>query len=254
MSLADIADQLATARRDSMRIDGDLMDSLQSETEAYQLQSLLEASYRSAQIGYKVAATNEPTQKKFGTDHPFYGPLFEADCHQTGVSFSGSEGLLGGEAEFAFLIDRDIPGNTPLNTQSIIDYIRAVHVSVELIGRRTKGNGLPSLYSAIADFGGNAAFILGPAIDNWTSMDLASVKVVAHTDGQETNSGSGAAVLGHPLNSLLWLSDTLIAAGDRLKAGQWVITGTCLGVIPPKTDSTVVVSFAGCGEVSYQIT
>lgn len=252
MSLSDIAIKLATARREAKKIDGALMAGLQSEAEAYQLQSLLEAPYRSTKIGYKVAATNEATQKKLGCNGPFYGPLFEADCHESGASFSTAD-VHGGEAEVAFLIDRDVPPDIPLNTTSIKDYIRAAHVAVELIGRRTTGDAVPSVYTAIGDFGGNAAFIRGPAIESWPAIDLATLKVVAHTDGVETNSGNGAAVLGHPINSLLWLQSKLAVSGNGLMAGQWIITGTCLGVIAAKPESTVVVNFEGCGEVTYRL-
>lgn len=254
MSLSDIAIQLASARRESKKVNAEIMQSLQSEAEAYQLQSLLEEHYRSPKIGYKVAATNEATQKKIGCDGPFYGPMFEADRHQSGASFNSADGIVGGEAEFAFLMDRDVPADIQLNEESVKDYVRSVHIAVELIGRRTTGDGPPSLYAAIADFGGNAAFIHGGEIKNWRSIDLAAVKVVAYTNGAETNSGSGAAVLGHPINSLLWLRQAIAARGESLMAEQWVITGTCLGVIPPKPDSTVVVKFEGCGDVTYQLT
>ena len=103
----------------------------------------------------------------------------------------------------------------------------------------------------MADFGVHVAFIPGPAIDNRDPLDLASVEVKAMTNGEETNSGIGGAVLGNPLNSLLWLHNELINSGKALKAGDWVSTGTCLGVIAPVA-GVVNIEFNGCGSIGYQ--
>ncbi len=253
MSLSELAARLAESRREHTQLAPDFLESLNSEAEAYEVQSLLEASYGATRIGYKVGATNETSQKMFDCDGPFYGPVFDTDCHVSGATIDVRDGLLGGEAEFAFVIDRDVPTETPIDAKRISDFIRASHVAVELVGRRTQGEGLPSLFGAIADFGGNADFIRGPAIENWHAIDLASVEVTATVDGAETNAGSGAAVLGHPLNSVAWLHEKLRTRGGGLKAGEWITTGTCLGVIAPVPGSDVHIRFNGCGEVSYRL-
>lgn len=248
-----LAQQLADARRNGTQIDPQLLDILHTEAQAYQLQQLVGECYGSPQIGYKVGATNETSQNLFGCDGPFFGPVFERDCHDSGASIKNQEGLLGGEAEFAFVMDRDVPTDKALNTDQLAGYVKTVHLAVELVGRRSKGAGLPSLFAAIADFGGNAGFIRGPAINNWQSVDLAAVTVTAKTNGEQTNQGNGAAVLGHPLNSLLWLHDNLRQQGTGLLKGQWITTGTCLGVIQPVSHSTVDIEFDGCGQISYQL-
>lgn len=250
MSQTDLARQLAAARQQRSQIDPTLLDILRDEADAYRVQALAIRHYPSTHIGYKVGATNETSQNLLGCDGPFFGPLFDAECHDAGITIDAKQDIIGGEAEFAFLIDRDIPPDTELQ---ITDYIQAAHIAVELIGRRTVGLGLPTALAAIADFGGNAAFIRGNSIDNWQTIDFATIEVIARIDGEETNSGNGAAVLGNPLNSLLWLHQTLSQQGQTLKAGQWVTTGTCLGVIQPKPGSQVVVSFAGCGEIDYHL-
>jgi len=207
-------------------------------------------TYPSKQIGYKVGATNEGAQKLFGCDAPFYGPMFEQELFQPGAEMTLRDGVLGGEAEFAFVCGTDFPTDKELSTDRLPDLIKSCHIAIEIVGRRTVGKGLPGLYSAVADFGANVAFLPGPAIDNWRSIDLGEVKVTASANGTETNSGTGAAVLGHPLNSLLWLHNSLIAAGGGLKAGDWVSTGTCLGVIAPVAGS-VDINFSGCGTIGY---
>ena len=248
----ELAQQLANARGQREQKEASPFEAIASLDEAYAIQSLASKTYPSTQIGYKVGATNETVQKMFGSNSPFYGPMFEAEHYTSGHQFELFNGLLGGEAEFAFRVNADFPTNVALTTDDLPELIDTVNIAVELVGRRTRGEGLPTLNAAIADFGANVAFVEGPSIKDWKSLDLAQVAVTARTNGEETNTGTGAAVMGHPLNSLLWMHNSLTAIGSGLKAGDWISTGTCLGVIKAVPQSTVNISFSGCGEVSYQ--
>lgn len=247
----DLAQQLADARASHQQIDPKPFDSIASLQDAYQVQSMATAAYPSKQVGWKVGATNEGAQQLFGCDAPFYGPMFEQEVMQPAADLKLRDSVLGGEAEFAFICGSNFPTDQSLSIEDLPALIKSCHIAVEIVGRRTTGKGLPTLNCAVADFGAHVAFIPGPAIDNWESMDLATVEVTARTNGEETNSGTGAAVLGHPLNSLLWMHNELVKVGSGLKASDWVSTGTCLGVIAAVAGS-VDIEFRGCGSIGYQ--
>lgn len=249
--LSDLATQLANARGSQQQIDPKPYDAITSLDDAYKLQALAAEAYPSKQIGWKVGATNEGAQKLFGCDAPFYGPMFEQEVLQPSAELTLRDGVLGGEAEFAFVCGSDFPTDKILSVEDLPALIKSCHIAVEIVGRRTAGKGLPSLNCAVADFGAHVAFIPGPAIDNWKALDLAAVEVKANTNDEETNRGTGAAVLGHPFNSLLWMHNELVKAGSGLKADEWVSTGTCLGVIAAVA-GTVDIEFADCGNISYQ--
>ncbi|MFY9939748.1 MAG: hypothetical protein WAK33_22890 [Silvibacterium sp.] len=61
-------------------------------------------------------------------------------------------------------------------------------------------------------------------------------------DGVTVASGTGAMVLGHPLNALMWLSKALRKRGDQLRSGEIILTGTCTGVTKVNPGQL----FAGC--------
>lgn len=253
MSAQELALQLAKARGEQSQLELAPYAEIATLDDAYAMQTLATNAYSSPRIGYKVGATNEGVQKLFACDAPFYGPMFEAERFAPGHKFPLVPGLLGGEAEFAFQIATDFPVDKDLSPNDLAEFIASVNIAVELVGRRTLGQGLPPLHAAIADFGANVAFIEGPSIADWKKLDLAEVAVSAKTNGEETNAGTGAAVLGHPLNSLLWMHNSLRAIGNGLKAGEWVSTGTCLGVIKAVPGSKVDISFTGCGDISYEL-
>ena len=255
--MSALAGQLADARATGELIDGTPFESIPSLNDAYHIQQLATEAYDSPRIGYKVGATNEAVQKLFGADSPFYGPMFDSDRYAVNSDIPLAPGILGGEAEFAFVCGEDFPVDQPLSTDALPELIKSCHIAVEIVGRRTHGDGLPSLHAAVADFGANVAFVDGTAIDNWHSINLASIQVTASSGGEQTNSGTGAAVLGHPLNSLLWLHNALrqraLPQKQSLRRGDWVSTGTCLGVIAATPDASVDVEFEGCGSIRYTL-
>jgi len=257
MSTTELASQLAMSRADQQLIDGEPFESIASLASAYTIQSMAIAQYPSPQIGYKVGATSEAVQKLFGADSPFFGPMFEREHYKAREKITDTRlqlvpGVLGGEAEFAFHCGEDFPADRTLSIEELPELLQNCCIAVEIVGRRTDGDGLPSLHSAVADFAANVAFIEGSSIDNWKSINLADVVVTARTNGVQTNTGTGSVVLGHPLNSVLWLHDALREQGKRLQRGDWVSTGTCLGIIAATAGSTVKIEFEGCGEIGYE--
>ena len=85
---------------------------------------------------------------------------------------------------------------------------------------------------------------------SWADIDLAAVTVKGSINDSITNEGSGAAVLGHPLNALAWLAEALVADGGRLRAGDIVSTGTTLGIVIPQPSATITGDFGDLGTVS----
>ena len=57
-------------------------------------------------------------------------------------------------------------------------------------------------------------------------------------DADLVQQGQGMAVLGHPLNSLVYLSQHLVERGDRLPAGSLVLSGSITEAVVLKKGST----------------
>ena len=45
-------------------------------------------------------------------------------------------------------------------------------------------------------------------------------------DGEERDSGVGAAVMGNPLEAAVWLANQKAARGEVLKEGEFILTGS----------------------------
>ena len=106
--------------------------------------------------------------------------------------------------------------------------------------------GAPSL---IADNACNAAWVKGHPVTDWQSIDLAAQIVCVTVNGELLREGSGSNVLGHPLNALEWLVNSLSARGLGLKAGQYVTTGVTTEVYMAERGDRITADFGPVGSV-----
>jgi 2-keto-4-pentenoate hydratase len=206
-------------------------------------------------VGYKVACTNRLAQELLGTDTPFYGRLLSPFVYQSPARVSAHDfSMRLVEAEFSFQMAKDLPREgAPYNRESAADAVAAILPSIELVDTRyTVWTEVP-LPSLIADNGCNSGWVQGYATEEWRHIDIASHEVRLMVNGAEKLSGSGAAVLGNPLNSLVWLANTLCEQGKALKAGDLVSTGVCTDVYFAEPGDHIVADFGtlGIAEVSF---
>ena len=69
-------------------------------------------------------------------------------------------------------------------------------------------------------------------------------------NGDVQTEGSGAAVLGNPLDVMAWLADELPRFGRRLQAGDMVTTGVTTGVFEAVAGDVLEAEFDGVGSVA----
>ncbi len=246
---------LAEARRERRAL-LDLPGGLPSdEAAAYAIQRGAVDAYGGKRVGHKIGATSPEAQAMLKTDHPFRAPLFEADCHDDGVAFSEpGYGLVGIEPEFALRLGRDLPARgASYELTEVRDAVAAVHPVFEIIGLRLPNELFKNAIVVTADFGANAGFVRGKGVSDWQDHDLSAIPVRVDIDGAEVAVGSGEKVMGHPLNSLLWLANDLSAKGEGLSAGDWISTGTCAGIVPIASGQKAEADFGPIGKVSLTI-
>jgi 2-keto-4-pentenoate hydratase len=207
--------------------------------------------YGGRAVGYKVACTNKLAQELLGTDTPFYGRLLSPFAHQSPARMSAQDfSMRVIEAEFSFQMAEDLHREgIPYDRESVAEAVAAILPSIEIVDSRyTVWTEVP-LPSLIADNGCNSAWVRGNATEEWRHLDLVSHQVWLKVNGAEKLSGTGAAVLGHPLNSLAWLANTLCEKGQSLKAGDLVSTGVCTDIYLAEPGDQIVADFGALGEV-----
>lgn len=218
-----------------------------SPEDALEVQNVLLTHPAITHAGWKVARTNPELQKEAGLSEPAYGPIFSEFIFESGHTFEKGFPTAGGiECEFAVILGKDLPAaGAPYTMDQVADAIATMHPAVEITGCRYKTRDDLDRPAKTADFASNFAFVFGAGVSDWQKFDLPNHGVEHIVNGEVITTSTGANVLGHPLNSIIWLADKLAPRGLELKAGQWISTGAATGPIPAPAGSDVTAKFDG---------
>lgn len=246
------ARRLAEARQAARTLD-DLPSDCRPDTlaDGYAMQKAFIGLWGQPVAGWKVGATAKPVQAMFKIPHPFFGPIFAPDVHLSPASPKavGQQHLMI-ESEFVLRFARGLgPREKPYSREEIIAAVDAVLPAFEIISPRFPGLPTDNVAAAIADCGVNGGEVLGAPVKDWTAKELGEQAVVLSVNGRVVMEGSGANVLGNPVNVLEWLVNDMSRQGLALKAGQFVSTGTTTGVTALEVGERAVADFGRFGKV-----
>ena len=252
--IARTADFLATLRVERRTIE-DIPPDLRppDAASAYAVQDALVerllAHYGGHTVGYKIACTNTIAQQLLNTDAPVFGRLLSSCVHPSPARLKADDFTIRVmEAEFAFTVARDVPApDTPYTSGTIAPYIGSMLPAIEIVDHRLADWSKFDVYCLMADNAIHGAWVPGAASDTWRGVDLAAHAVHLLINGQAVEDGSGAAVLGHPLNALAWLANELGTWGRTLRAGDWVTTGVCTNIYLADAGDHVEADFSSLG-------
>jgi 2-keto-4-pentenoate hydratase len=150
---------------------------------------------------------------------------------------------------------RDLsPSATPYTRDQVADAVDGVLAGIEIVDSRYDSWTTVGTPSLIADNACHGAWVHGPLVTDWRSIDLAVQPVELIINGVTKDIGSGAAVLGHPLNALTWLANALSARGRQLQAGDYVTTGVTTDIYLAGPGDEVVADFGRVGRIKVKFT
>ncbi len=211
---------------------------------------LLRAEANAAPVGYKIGLTSARMQAMCGIDHPIGGVVLAHRVHASGVKLNAAAfGRIGLEFEIGMKITRDVTG--PFDLASVGACVGAVCAAVEVVDDRRADYKTLEVASLVADNSWNAGIVLGAWRTTWP--DLESVRGVVHLNGAEVDSGHGRDVLGHPFAPLIWLAEHLANAGEGLRAGDIVLTGSLVTTRFPAISEAYRFDVAGIGSVAIDV-
>jgi 2-keto-4-pentenoate hydratase len=220
--------------------------------DGYAIQEAFVAGCGQPVAGWKVGATAAASQRLFGIDAPFYGPVLAPVVFASPAELSAAAFPMRGiECEFAFQLAADFePRERLYEPDEAAERVSAPIPAIEVVSPRLDHPIKHGAPSAVADCGVNGALVLGAPTFDWQTLDLAAHEVRLEIDGELKASGTGALVLGHPLNVLAWFVNSYTARGRTLPAGQIVSTGTTTGLVILEPGQTAVGDFGVLGRVS----
>jgi 2-oxopent-4-enoate/cis-2-oxohex-4-enoate hydratase len=108
------------------------------------------------------------------------------------------------------------------------------------------------IQDTVADNASAAAFVLGDGAVDPLDIDLACVGMTLEKNGEIVATGAGAAALGHPVNAVVWLANTLGQLGIGLKKGEVILSGSLAAMVPVQPGDQLRMSLGGIGSASVR--
>ncbi|WP_329026411.1 2-keto-4-pentenoate hydratase [Streptomyces sp. NBC_00690] len=196
--------------------------------------------------GVKMGFTSRAKMVQMGVDDVIWGLLTDAMQVEDGAVLD-----LGGlihpriEPEIAFLIGSPISGR--ITPAEAVRSLAGVAVAYEVLDSRYEGFRF-TLPDVIADNASAARYGCGiwqPA----DVRDLSNIGLLVEIDGRVVATGSSAAILGHPLRSLVAAARLAGEAGIALEPGQIVLAGAATAALPLPRGAHVRILGDGLGGV-----
>jgi 2-keto-4-pentenoate hydratase len=199
------------------------------------------------QIGWKVGLTAPAIQRQFGFHEPVFGCVL--DSKSSGHVFAPGDLIEPGfENELCMRLRTSLSGEVSL--EQARDAIDCVHPALEII--ETRGPFTEQLALAMADNAQQKTIILGDPSP--LPANPAAIEARVSVNGTQIATGTGDAVLGNPLHSVVWLAAKLTEYGRTLSAGDLIMTGSFSRQFPIRPGDCIETVFSGLGSVRTAMT
>ena len=223
-------------------------------------------SYRIAQIvtelkiaagrkvrGKKIGLTSKAMQRLVKVDEPDYGNLFDNWFLDSSSALKRDDlNHPTVEIELAFVLKKDLSG-PDVNAADVIQATDFIMPAFEIVDTRYKERGDSIIVDSVADAASCGGIILGGKPSRLKGIDLSRQGAALLKNGIIEQTGTAAAVMGNPINSVSWLARKLHEFGDGLNAGDTILSGSFVQMIPFDRGDTITANFGELGVLSFGV-
>ena len=212
--------------------------------------------------GVKLGFTSLAKARQMGVDDVIIGTITDAMRVDDGGRFDRRACIHPRiEPEVAYLLGADLDNadldnaddDTGLSDdRALAAVIAGVAPALEIIDSRYLDFRF-SLDDVVADNTSAAGFVIGPWVDPALAADIGNRGVGLEVNGQLVETGSTAAVLGHPHRAIAAARRLASAHGFALRAGMILLAGAATAAVPLPRRGFVEASIAGLGRVAVHV-
>ena len=205
--------------------------------------------------GHKIGLTSRAMQQAVGIDEPDFGVLLDDMFFQDGGTVPTDRFIgLRVEAELAFVLNRPLEGEacTIFDVLNATDYVTP---AIEILDTRIfrvdpETKATRKVLDTISDNAANAGIVLGGRPFRPTDCDMRWIGAVCARNGAVEETGLAAGVLNNPANGIAWLVKRLARYGERLEAGEVVLSGSFIRPVEVGKGDTINADYGPFGTVS----
>lgn len=201
-------------------------------------------------VGYKAGLTNPAVQQRFNYPQPVRGTLYERMMLSDGAQVPARYGArpvyeadLVVEVGSSAIHEATTPAQVLASLYAVRPFIELPDLMLE---DPTKiGGASINLINVGARLGvlGAAIPVAGnPGLND--ALSAMTVRVI-DADGKQLDTAPGTAILGHPLNAVIWLAGDLRKSGITLKPGDLLSLGSFSRALTPQAGQDIRVVYEG---------
>src|SRR3989344_6031331 len=167
-------------------------------------------------IGYKAGLTNTAVQKRFNTDKPVWGKLYEGVVLPSGATVDAAFGACALDEGDMLVRVKSAAINQAKTPMDVLDAVDQIIPFMEL-----------------------------PDLMVQAPPKLNGAGVTAINVGARLGGGKGSDILEHPLNAVVWLAGALAQEGLAMQPGDLISLGSFSPLLPPKARLSVTATYDG---------
>lgn len=255
MGLQEIAEEIYRHQSEAVELEKitTRYDGLSVE-DAYEIQrrSIDQALAGSDQlVGWKMGLTSKAKQVSVDVDEPIYGRLLASmELTESAMSL---QSLIHPrvEPEIAFVFKKRLEGPR-VTARDVWLATECVMPAIEIIDSRYKNFSF-TLVDVIADNASSAKFLVADQAYSPYQFQWDQLGVVMKRNGELMTTGTGSAVLGHPVRSVVQLVEMLHRTGDVIEPGMVVLTGGITEAIHVYDGDHIQVEFDQLGDLTLEV-
>lgn len=204
--------------------------------------------------GHKIGLTSKAMRQLTNATEPDYGFIYDNwfQLEASAVSRATLNRPLV-EVEIAFVMRDELRGPS-VNVADVIRATDFVLPALEIVDSRYNGRGKNGLVDSIADGAMCGFVVLGGRPMDLLDVDLRRMSASLSINGDIMETGSAAAVMGNPLNAVVWLANKLHEFDVAMQPGDVILSGSFVKAIPFKAGDSIVALFDELGEVTLRVT
>ena len=205
--------------------------------------------------GWKIGLTSKAMQYALNIDIPDSGVLFEDMFFDNGGAVPTERFIATRiEAEICFIMKDDLQG-PGVTAADVIAATESVCPSLEILDTRIipkdpETGAIRKVTDTISDNAANAGIVLGDERHAIDTFDLRWVGAIVSRDDEVEETGLGAGVLNDPVEGIVWLANRLAQYGDKISAGDVVLSGSFIRPVQAPKGSLIEADFGDFGQVS----
>lgn len=203
--------------------------------------------------GHKIGLTSKAMRDLTGATEPDYGFIFDNWFVLEGATVDRAamnRPLV--EVELAFVMGRELVGPS-VNAADVIRAVDFVLPALEIVDTRYNARGTNMLVDSISDAASCGFVVLGGNPAKLTDVDVRRMSASLSINGVILESGSAAAVMGNPINAVVWLANKLHEFGVIMQPGDVILSGSFVKAIPFNSGDSLVALYDQLGEVTLSV-